>query len=239
MPSGVRSVQREPETSTGPAAGGPPLRLEGVRKAWRGRPAPVLDAVDLRLEAGTTAWLRGDNGAGKTTLLRIVCGILAPDAGRALVGGADLEREPAEAKRRIGFLAAGSSGLYARLTVTQQLELWARLAWVPRASRGEAVAGAIARFGLEHLARNRLDRISMGERQRVRLAMTFLHGPRLVLLDEPRTSLDAAGLELLDAAARDAERAGGAVLWCSPTGEEPPAGTSRELVVAGGRVVEA
>jgi ABC-2 type transport system ATP-binding protein len=217
----------------------PPLRVEGARKSWRGRPAPVLDGVDLELEAGTTAWLRGDNGAGKTTLLRVVCGILAPDAGRVLVAGHDLERSPAEAKRSIGFLAAGSSGLYARLTVVQQLELWARLAWLPRRTRRETIAAAIRRFGLDALARHRLDRISMGERQRVRLAMTFLHSPRLVLLDEPRTSLDAAGLELLDAAARDACAAGGAVLWCSPTGEEPPAGTSRELVVGGGRVTEA
>ena len=219
-----------------PDAPGPPLRLDGVTKSWRGRERPVLDAVDLELAPGSTTWLRGDNGAGKTTLLRIVCGILAADRGRVEVAGADIAREPAAAKRRTGFLAAGSSGLYARLTVVQQLELWSRLAWIPPDRRRASVVDAVNRFGLASLARRRLDRISMGERQRVRLAMTFLHEPRLVLLDEPRTSLDAAGLELLAAAARDACAQGAAVLWCSPTGEAPPGDVAGELIVADGRV---
>src|SRR5687768_7061556 len=106
----------------------PPLRLLGVSKTWRKRARPVLDSVDLELGEGMLTWVSGDNGAGKTTLLRIACGLLAPDRGRVEVRRFDLEAEPQECKRRLGFLPAGSSGLYARLTTRQQLDYWSRLA---------------------------------------------------------------------------------------------------------------
>ena len=144
----------------------------------------------------------------------------------------DLESEPQQCKRRLGVLPAGNSGLYARLTTRQQLEFWCRLAFVPPHARERAVLGAIERFGLTALAESRLDRISMGERQRVRLAMAFLHAPDLVLLDEPRTSLDAAGLARLVEAIEDLRSRGGSALWCSPSGDAPPAGSGRQAARA-------
>ena len=90
------------------------------------------------------------------------------------------------------------------------------MAFVERSRRRGGVERALQRFGLESLQRRRVDRLSMGQRQRVRLAMTFLHEPPLVLLDEPGTSLDEQGLELLDAALAEVATRGGAVLCCSP-----------------------
>ena len=214
----------------------PPLLLRGVRKSCPGRRQPVLDDVSWDAPSGTLTWVGGENGAGKTTLLRIVCGLLAPDSGRVLVGSHDLEGAPRECKRRTGFLAAGSTGLYARLTVRQQLDYWSRLTFVPRSERPRAVARSIDRFGLDGLADRRLDRISMGERQRVRLAMAFLHQPLVVLLDEPGTSLDSGGLRLLADALSEHRGRGGAAIWCSPTREHPHVPPDLELVVRGGRV---
>jgi ABC-type multidrug transport system ATPase subunit len=196
----------------------------------------VLDGIDLELGEGTVTWISGDNGAGKTTLLRIACGLLAPDRGRVTVRRFDLESEPQQCKRRLGFLPAGSTGLYARLTVRQQLEYWSRLAFVHSRERDPVVQDAIERFGLTELAGSRLDRISMGERQRVRIAMAFLHAPDLVLLDEPRNSLDSAGLALLVGAVEELRSRGGASLWCSPSGEALPLAADTELVVQGGRL---
>jgi sodium transport system ATP-binding protein len=168
--------------------------------------------------------------------LRIACGLLAPDRGNVRVRRFDLESEPQECKRRLGFLPAGSSGLYARLTTRQQLEYWSRLAFVPSRERERVVLDAIERFGLIALAESRLDRISMGERQRVRLAMTFLHGPDLVLLDEARTSLDSAGVALLVDAIADVRSRGGAALWCAPSGDPLPLAVDTQLVIRGGRL---
>ena len=232
----TRDAKRTPTPSIGAAMDGPPLRLLGVTKTWPKRARPVLDGVDLELVDGSVTWLSGDNGAGKTTLLRVACGLLAPERGTVRVRRFDLDAEPRECKRRLGFLAAGSSGLYARLTARQQLEYWARLAFVPAREREGAVASALERFGLAALAGHRLDRVSMGERQRVRLAMAFLHEPDLVLLDEPRNSLDSAGLELLRGAIADHRSRGGAALWCSPTGEDLPIEADVSLRIENGRL---
>jgi ABC-type Na+ transport system ATPase subunit NatA len=213
-----------------------PLRLNGVSRTFRGRPAPVLEAVDLELAPGSLTWLSGHNGAGKTTLLRVIGGLLDPDRGQVLVCGRDLQREPRACKRELGFLAAGSSGLYARLTARQQLAFTARINFVEPARVGARVEAAIERFQLRELAGRRLDRMSMGERQRVRLAMAFLHEPRVVLLDEPRTSLDTTGLEALQDAVAGLRAAGGAVLWCSPSGDRPGIPCDAELALAGGRL---
>lgn len=214
----------------------PPLRLLGISKTWRKRTRPVLHGVDLELGEGALTWVSGDNGAGKTTLLRIACGLLAPDQGRVAVRQFDLEAEPRQCKRRLGLLPAGSSGLYARLTTRQQLDYWSRLAFVAARERERVVLDAIERFGLTALAESRLDRISMGERQRVRLAMAFMHAPDLVLLDEPRNSLDSAGLALLIDAIEDLRSRGGAALWCSPSGDAPPPTADAELFMRNGRV---
>jgi ABC-type multidrug transport system ATPase subunit len=220
----------------GDETNGYPLRLLGVTKGWPKRARPVLDSVDLELRDGTLTWVSGDNGAGKTTLLRIACGLLAPDRGRVAVRHFDLETEPRECKRLLGFLPAGSSGLYARLTARQQLDYWSRLAFVPSHARERVVLDAVEQFGLTAYAERRLDRISMGERQRVRLAMAFMHAPELVLLDEPRNSLDSAGLALLADAVERLRGRGGAALWCSPPVDPPPLAADVELLVRNGQL---
>ena len=97
------------------------------------------------------------------------------------------------------------------------LEFWARAAFVPRTERGEAIERAAAAFGLSDMLKRRVDRLSMGQRQRVRLAMVFLHRPTLVMLDEPHTSLDGEGLELISRAIDDVIERGGSGIWCSPS----------------------
>ncbi|MGH9031326.1 MAG: ABC transporter ATP-binding protein [Acidimicrobiia bacterium] len=194
------------------------LDLVGVTKCWD--ELTVLDGVDLTVEPGQIVRVGGDNGAGKTTLLRIATGIVVPDAGSVTLGELRPDRDRRSYHRRLGFLAAGDRGLYARLSVRQNLEFAAGIAFLRGRRSHDAVAGAIDRFGLTPFAERRVERLSMGQRQRVRLAMTLLHTPDLVLLDEPRTSLDESGVELLANALEDVTRRGGAALWCSPTADD-------------------
>ncbi|MCW3066632.1 MAG: transporter ATP-binding protein [Solirubrobacterales bacterium] len=195
------------------------LELQGIVKRWRGAPRPVLDGVDLRIEAGTLVRIDGANGAGKTTLLRIAAAIITPEAGTVRLAGIDPERDRRAFHRRLAFLAAGNTGLYARLKVRQQLEWWARMCFLPRGEREARIDAAIAEWGIEEFAGRRLDRLSMGQRQRVRLAMTFLPDPELVLLDEPRTSLDEEGIDAVIGALHGVTERGGAGVWCAPAGE--------------------
>jgi ABC-2 type transport system ATP-binding protein len=174
------------------------------------------------VEPGTAVCLAGGNGAGKTTLLRVAAGIFLPRRGRVSSGGLDPVRDRARYARRIGFVTAGNDGVYARLKVRQNLELWAAIAYIPRAGRRAAVDSALARFGLEELAERRSDRLSLGQRQRIRLALGTLHAPRVLLLDEPHTSLDDVGLELLAAAIADQRDRGASVVWAAPSAAHAP-----------------
>jgi ABC-2 type transport system ATP-binding protein len=196
------------------------LAIEGLHHRWKGPKPPVLDDVSLALRAGEITWIGGRNGVGKTTLLRLAAGILLPQRGSVRIGRLRSTDKGGRYQRRIGFLSAGDHGLHARMRVRQQLDYWARLAYVPRERRGELVRAALVHFGLDELAEQRVDRMSMGQRQRIRLAMAFLHEPRVLLLDEPRNSLDDDGYRLLGAQIEQVAAAGAAVLWCSPRGED-------------------
>ncbi len=215
----------------------PVLALERVTKRWPGAPAPVLEEVDLELAPGSATRLTGGNGVGKTTLLRIAAGLIAPDQGEVGSGGSDPWRRRREFQARVSYMPAGSVGLYARLTPRMHLEYQAGLSLLPRRARGAAVERELRRFALAPIARRRTDRLSMGQRQRVRLAMAMLPGPRVVLLDEPLTSLDDEAAELLDGRARRA--AGGwrgRALVLSAGGRPGDPGGSQAGVARGARV---
>src|SRR4051794_22353220 len=161
-----------------------PLAMHGIVKRWKGLPAPVLAGVDLDLEPGTIVAISGRNGTGKTTLLRIAAGIIRPDSGAVSIAGFDPEKRRRESPRRVGFVSAGSAALYARLPADDHLSMVARLALLPRLERVRAALHVLDRFELAELRGKRVDRLSMGQRQRLRLALGFLHGPEVILLDE-------------------------------------------------------
>jgi ABC-2 type transport system ATP-binding protein len=196
------------------------LEIEHLHHRWKGPKPPVLNDVSLTLRAGEVTWVGGRNGVGKTTLLRLAAGILLPQRGSVRIGTLTSQARGGRYQRQIGFLSAGDRSLQARMRVVQQLDYWARLAYVPRDRRRALVEVSLTRFGLEEFAERRVDRMSMGQRQRIRLAMAFLHEPRVLLLDEPRNSLDDDGYRLLNEQIEQAGARGATVLWCSPRGED-------------------
>ncbi len=216
-----------------------PLTLRGLSKRWRADLPLVLDELDLTLEPGTTTWVGGRNGVGKTTMLRVAAGLIEPDSGRAEVWGVAPAENRVRYQQLVSFLPAGDRGLYARLTVRRQLEFWARIAMVPRERFRETIDHAIETFDLGELAERRVDRMSMGQRQRLRIAMTFLPSPEIVLLDEPLTSLDSEATVLIEAAVAEVIARDGAVLWCSPSGEHLEMAFNAHWTLEGGRLVAA
>jgi ABC-type multidrug transport system ATPase subunit len=201
-----------PDTSSG-------LTVREVHKSWPGT-GSVLDGIELACPPGGLTLITGRNGAGKTTLLRIIAGLIAADAGDVRHRGLGPETEPTAYRRAAGYLGVASSGLYPRLKVRHHLDFWARLAYIPKRERTAGIERVVDAFGLAPLLDRRPDRMSMGQRQRVRLAGTFLHAPTLVLLDEAANSLDEEGLELLRAEVERTRERGGSLIWAHPSGED-------------------
>jgi ABC-type multidrug transport system ATPase subunit len=221
-----------------PATDEPLLAFQGIWRHW-GRGSKrwaVLRDVSLELRPGTAICVGGANGAGKTTLLRIASGILAPDGGSVTVEGITADKNWREYHRRIGFLSAGDRGLYARVTVRGHLEYWSALAFVKRRDRKQAIQASLEHFNLVDLADRRAERLSQGQRQRLRLALTLVHQPNVILLDEPRNSLDGEGLAILASAIDNALGRGAAVLWCAPIGEDQPVGFDRTFIIEDGEL---
>jgi len=146
----------------------------------------VLDRVDFGLQRGGFLLVTGPNGSGKTTLLRLVAGLAAPTGG-------ELEVEPS--RGAIGFL--GHEPLvYRELTALENLELYGRLYRV--SERRERIGMLLERFGIWQARNERAEALSRGMLQRLALCRTLLHEPELVLLDEPFSGLDAAGVAVLE-----------------------------------------
>jgi len=148
----------------------------------------AADDVSFELAAGEIFALLGPNGAGKTTTLRMLAGLIEPSSGEVTVDGEAMTRTTAARLRsRIGFLTE-SPGLWDRLTVRQNLLVYARLHGLPAAER--VVDAALDLFDIRDRARDAAAQLSKGLKQRVALARTLLHDPSIVLLDEPTSGLD-------------------------------------------------
>ncbi len=181
-----------------PSNGGDPLlRATGIRRAFGA--VQVLRGVDLSLAAGQAIAIAGPNGAGKTTLLRILAGLMRPTAGDVQVLGEPLRRGSAAVRRAIGLLSHQSL-LYDDLTLHENLAFVARLYGLPRPL--DVASAALVDAGLEARAGDLPRQLSRGLLQRAAIARALLHRPRILLLDEPFTALDAAAADRLRASLR-------------------------------------
>ena len=185
--------------------GEPLLAARGLRRSF-GR-VRVLHDIDLTLAPGEALAVAGPNGAGKSTLLRLLAGLMRPTAGEVRVEGRPLTSGDPNARRAIGLLSHQSL-LYDDLSLVENLTFAARLYGLPRPA--EAARAAIDAAGLGSRADDTPRRLSRGLLQRAAIARALIHRPRVLLLDEPFTALDATSAERLRAAlgARRAEGLG-------------------------------
>jgi len=145
--------------------------------------------VSFLVPDGEIMGILGPNGAGKTTTLRMITGFLPPTRGRVTVAGHDLFHEPSKARREIGYLPENVA-LYPEMRVSEYLAYRARLEGMPRREARSAIGEVVERCLLDEVERQIIGTLSKGYRQRVGLAAAILHGPRVLVLDEPTVGLD-------------------------------------------------
>jgi ABC-2 type transport system ATP-binding protein len=211
----------------------PALEIRGLRKSFA-RPAVV--GLDLRVRAGEFYMLLGPNGAGKTTTLRMVSGLLKPDAGSISVFGIDALADPVNAKRIMGWLS-DEPMIYDKLTPLEYLEFVAGL-WSVETELAEQRALELVRWlGLEAQAQERCEGFSRGMRQKVALAGALVHEPKLIILDEPLTGLDAGSARLVKNVLAERVRAGNTVIMTTHILEIAERMADRIGVIAQGRLI--
>ena len=164
------------------------LRVRDLRKKFA---RPAVDGLDLEIAAGELYGLLGANGAGKTTTLRMVTGLLKPDAGSVEIFGIDALRDPRAAKRLLAWLP-DEPMLYDKLTPVEYLEFVAGLWQMPAARARSRAEELLVRLDLWAQRDERCEGFSRGMKQKAALAGALIHEPRLLILDEPLTGLDAS-----------------------------------------------
>ena len=209
----------------------PPVRAEGLVRAFAG--TPVLAGVDLVVRAGEAVVLLGPNGAGKTTLLRILALLLRPGGGRLALFGTETRAAPPALRRRIGYVGHESL-CYPDLTAAENLAFYARLFDVPDATA--RIAELIGWAGLELAAHRPVRTYSRGMAQRLALARALLHGPDLLLLDEPFAGLDPEAVAMLQRCLGALRAAGHAIVLTTHDLERAAPVATRLAILHRGRV---
>ncbi len=175
--------------------------LEATRIVKSYGPVRALDHCDISVGAGEMVAIVGPNGAGKSTLLKVLVGLLRPDEGQILLDGLALHEYLPEMRAKVTYLGHATA-LYDDLTVVENMKLVWSLGGLDRRAAEERAAVALAEFGLEHRANDRVAVLSAGMRRRTALA-THLHSGRTnILLDEPFANLDEGGKQTLRNALR-------------------------------------
>ena len=209
------------------------LEIRGLVKSFD---RPAVDGLDLTVRTGEFYTLVGPNGAGKTTTLRMVVGLLRPDAGSISVAGIDALADPVAAKRIMAWVS-DEPMIYDKLTPYEYLEFVAGL-WGVDATIAEARArDLIGWLGLEPHAYERCEGFSKGMRQKVALAGALVHDPRVIILDEPLTGLDAGSARHVKTVLRERVAAGGTVIMTTHILEVAERMADRVGIIAGGKLI--
>jgi ABC-2 type transport system ATP-binding protein len=196
----------------------------------------AVDQLSFQVPAGMLYGFLGVNGAGKTTTLRMISGLIQPDAGQVRVCGIDVVAEPQRAKQPLAYIP-DDPVLYGKLNPMEHLEFVAALWNIdPKAARQRAQE-LLEQLDLWDRRNEWLDSYSRGMKQKIALASALIHSPRLILLDEPLTGLDASAARLVKDILLDFIRRGGSVILTTHILEVAERLAERIGIMSGGRLI--
>jgi ABC-2 type transport system ATP-binding protein len=213
---------------------------------WRALTQPVARATEKALarvsfdvKENEVVALIGSNGAGKSTLLRILATLIIPTRGQATLGGFDVERDSAGARRQLGYHTGGDEGFYVRLSARENLAFFAAMNNLSRTDARKRIETVAGLMGIQNDLSRQVRTFSTGMMHRLGLARALLHRPAILLLDEPTRSLDPlAAAEFRRLLKEDLVRKGGTtLLFASHTLSEVEEIADRVILLDGGRVI--
>jgi ABC-2 type transport system ATP-binding protein len=209
------------------------LEIRGLVKRFD---RPAVDGLDLTVRSGEFYALLGPNGAGKTTTLRMIAGLLRPDAGTIKVAGIDALADPVAAKQVMAWIS-DEPMIYDKLTPREYLEFVAGLWGIEPALAEARTQELLGWLDLAPHAHERCEGFSKGMRQKVALAGALVHEPRVIILDEPLTGLDAGSARQVKSVLRERVNAGGTIIMTTHILEVAERMADRIGVIAHGKLI--
>jgi len=178
----------------------PLLQVENLSRQYG--PIAAVNNISFSLQRGEVLGFLGPNGAGKSTTMKMITGNLAPSQGSMIIDGFDMQQQPKEAKNALGYLPE-QPPVYKELTVDEYLLYCARLNRIAKSKLASALDNAKQRCGLTQVGKRLIGNLSKGYQQRVGIAQAIIHGPELVILDEPTVGLDPIQIREIRALIRE------------------------------------
>ena len=206
------------------------LEVEAVSRSFGER--RVLQDVTFAVAAGRMTGFVGANGAGKTTTMRIMLGVLAADAGRVTWQGVPLTREM---RHRFGYMPE-ERGLYPKMTVADQIVYLGRLHGLGAEAARRNTTALLDRLGIGDRAGEQVEKLSLGNQQRVQIAAALVHDPEVLVLDEPFSGLDPLAVDVVVGVLRERAAAGAPVLFSSHQLDVVERLCDDLVIIAGGRI---
>jgi ABC-2 type transport system ATP-binding protein len=207
------------------------LELEGLRRRYGN--VTALDDLSFDVPSGQVVGFLGPNGAGKTTTMRAIFGLTDLDAGSVRWNGASVDQP---ARRRFGYMPE-ERGLYPGMRVGEQLEYLGRLHGLSTEAAAHAAQVWLERLDIADRRDSKVETLSHGNQQRVQLAAALLHQPELLVLDEPLSGLDPAGIDAIGRVLVDQARAGSCVVFSSHQLDQVEDLCERVTIIDHGRLV--
>ncbi len=195
----------------------------------------VLKGLDIKVSDGETVALMGPNGAGKTTLLRILATLTEPSSGSVLLNGKDVHDDPVIARKAIGVVGH-STYTYDDMTALENLKFYWLMNGLPARDFEAHGKEMLQRVGLAHRMNDRAAIFSKGMRQRLAVARALIHSPRILLLDEPFSSLDQKGIDILSQILTEERSRGCAIMIVTHDVQRIAALADRADILTGGRI---
>lgn len=212
------------------------IEIQDLTRYYKGRTEPAVDHLSLDVLEGTIFGLLGPNGAGKTTTIRILCGLLAPTGGDAIIDGYSLKRDLGKIKRVIGVVPQ-EIALYPTLTARENLLVFGGISGVERSELKRRIDQWLDVFGLEKSQRQQTCYYSGGMKRRLNLIAGLLHNPKILFLDEPTVGVDVQSKNVILENLMEINRKGTTIVYTSHYLEEAENLCSHLAIIDEGRII--
>lgn len=197
----------------------------------------AVDSISFSVKEGEIVGLLGENGAGKTTTLRMLATMLRPTKGTALINGHDINKDPQGVRASIGILFGGEVGLYDRLTGKENIEYFAKLNGMEKEQTESRIKELSKRLQMGDYIERRVGKFSRGMKQKVAIARSIVHDPKVLLFDEPTAGLDVTAARVVQEFILSCKKENKAVIFSSHSMNEVEKLCHRIIIIHKGRII--